>query len=166
MCFDEGGTGSNGKGWHINMALGHNARNDDIPKHQRAQRERVGRYNKRPVQQLVTIHDLFLTLGGQRLDLLSVLARGPTTVTSLTERLFLPIWVVSRELAFLERRGLVTWVREKNFRWYRLSNRVRSVLKGEIVQLGIQVETGNWLIVHLNESGEPDDSTPPHQFIT
>src|SRR5262245_28984343 len=63
--------------------------------------------------------------GGERLEIVRMLADGPLNVTQLSELMFLHIKSVSRDLAVLDARGLVTCRRDKNSRIYGLSEGVR-----------------------------------------
>lgn len=113
------------------------------------------------------VDDLMASVSGsQRLDILRFLATGRRNVTQIADGLFLNVKIVSRNLKHLERCGLVQSARVKNNRIYELTDLVRPLRNGEMVQLVIATCSGHWVLVHADDGDNPDQLvTPPDTFV-
>ncbi|MCI0366176.1 MAG: winged helix-turn-helix domain-containing protein [Phycisphaerales bacterium] len=127
-----------------------------------------GRRRTRIVRYAVLFEDFLSTLGGgQRFEILRVLAESPRTVTQIADALFLKLNAVSRDLAALEELGLVTFTQVKTSRIYQLSDRVRFFRKDQMLQVVIVNPAGQWVLFHIDETTEPSRqmAPPPHAFV-
>lgn len=98
---------------------------------------------------LLTLEDVVNVLGGHRLEILFLLAAyGSMMVTKIADHLVLDKGTVSHELRRLMESGLVRWARLSTSHIYQMTERVRTIRDEGIVQIGIMVESGDWVWFH------------------
>lgn len=107
--------------------------------------------------------------GGHRLEILLALRFGPRHVSAIAQDLLLDIRTVSRELATLERCGLVRATRDKTHRPYETTDRVQFAAQARRVRLAILTARGESVQIEVDDDdaaspggvGSPATAAPP-----
>jgi DNA-binding transcriptional ArsR family regulator len=103
--------------------------------------------------------------GGQRLDVLRVLAAEPKDVKAVCKGVFNSSSAVSRELMRLLESDLVACEHDKTHHIYRLSGRVRAVRSGTMTQLALVNNDGQWIIVHTDDAPKLETALAPPEGL-
>jgi DNA-binding transcriptional ArsR family regulator len=91
---------------------------------------------------------LAVTGGGRRSEILRCLAVAPQDVSTLADVLELSVNLVSHNLSILRDHGLVEVTRSGLRHVYRLSQSVRSSVRGHSIRLKIRCAKGEWVVLH------------------
>jgi predicted transcriptional regulator len=101
----------------------------------------------------------------QRLEILRQLTAIPLAVKPLADLVHADISPVSRDLAVLEWLGLVRWTRVKNSHLYEVTDRVRAVRHGGMIQIALSNGSGQWMLIHQDDSANPRMAVPPPEVF-
>lgn len=123
------------------------------------------RHGARPLLCNITADVLMTKASGLRLEIMRALSNAPLTVTEIAEAAYVNVKVASCHLGTLENLGLVSKCGRGTHRVYRISERVNAMRHGAFLQIAIATDTGDWVVVHLDESADPAQAIPPPNFF-
>jgi len=122
-----------------------------------------GRRNLRPV---IGFDDMVHAVSwSDRLDIVAILAFGAASVRGISEQTGCQARDVSRQLKYLEEFGIVVWDGHKTSHIYRLTDRIKTIVRGDKVQIGIPSPAGHWVWINVDLGGEGDPVPLPDRFL-
>lgn len=90
--------------------------------------------------------------GGKRLEIIELLAAGPSDVGTIAARLELAVTSISHHLSILKRFGLVTCEADGVRRLYGLSKRITARRRRGILRVRIRLTPQNWITLNLHRA--------------